>query len=160
MLAAADASVVTEAFELEGGSDAADSREGTMGKKNGNRNGMTMRGGFGPFIVHAAMDGGSEEEKALVEYLLAHDLLPKGEGWLGDAEVLQQSSLLSSPVATREVKKRAMILLAHSCNPMATSELCRHLATIEASLRHFAAFAIDEASQWTQPQDFVSTAFS
>lgn len=104
---------------------------------------------MGPIVVHAVNAFGPEEQEAFAEYLAAHDALPGPRTRLADAEVMRLSFVVSSPLAARDAKKRAMILLAHSGNPQATVELGRLAANVEATLLRFAAFALDEAAQWS-----------
>jgi hypothetical protein len=93
---------------------------------------------------------GREEGEAFVEYLQAHELLPRSPVLLGDAEIERLAFMLSSPLADRDAKKRALILLAHCRSPRATAELGRCAATLDASLHRFAALALDESVQSTQ----------
>lgn len=118
-----------------------------MGKRDrkDERAGSSL-GPFGPVILHVS-DGGLDELQALFEYLRAHDWLAESESRLSDGEVLRLSSVASSPVASCEAKKKAMILLAHGCNPRASAELGRLVATVEPPLRGFAALALDESLQ-------------
>ena len=122
-----------------------------MGKRRAGRDRYGEEGmGMGPIVVHAVGAWGAEEQEAFVEYMDAHEALQGAQARLADAEVMRLSFVVSSPFAARDEKKRAMILLAHSCNPQATVELGRHAANVEASLLRFAALALDEAAQWSQ----------
>jgi len=106
--------------------------------------------GRGPIVVHNARNWGPEDAEALAEYLQAHDVLPRSHALLGDVEIALLAFKLSNPLADREEKKRALILLAHCRSPRATAELSRCAATLEPSLRRFAALALDESEQWTE----------
>lgn len=105
--------------------------------------------GRGPVVVHDARNWGFEEGEALAEYMQAHDVLSESEVILGEVEIARLGFTLASPLADREAKKRAMILLAHCPSSLATAELAKCAATLDPSLRRFAALALDESAQWS-----------
>jgi hypothetical protein len=99
-------------------------------------------------IVHERPSWCIEDHLALRDYLDSHELLGDGIEVVSGLDIDKAATTLERPDATREEKKRALILLAHHRSPRAAELLRGQLSRIEPELRRFARFAYEEATQW------------